>query len=112
MLSECTDSEELRQFIESDKDRKDHFLLQTKSIPYHKVPIANAAADIRNDVADRIYDIRCKIVHTKADSRDGNVELLLPFTPEAEQLSYDIELIRYVAQQVLINASAQFNVHD
>ena len=110
-LIECSDSEALRQFLEEDGERKDFFLTKTKSLPYHKIPLANPSVDLRNDVADRIYDIRCKIVHTKTDSRDGDVELLLPFSPEAEQLSIDIELVQYLAQQVLVAGSTPFNVH-
>ena len=73
----------------------------TTDLCYHKIPLANPNADLRADVADRIYDIRCKIVHTKNDSGIGDVELLLPFSREAEQLSHDIELVQYVAQETL-----------
>lgn len=110
-LAECTDSDSLRQFIEDDAERKEFFLTKSKSLPYHKIPLANPSADIRGDVADRIYDIRCKIVHTKSDARDGNVELLLPFSSEAEQLTYDIELAQHLARQVLVAGSSPFNVH-
>jgi hypothetical protein len=110
-LLECTDSEALRQFLEGDEERKEFFQTKSKSLPYHRLPLANPSADLRNEVAERIYDIRCKIVHTKTDGRDGAVELLLPFTPEAEQLSFDIELVQYLAQQVLISGSAPLNVH-
>lgn len=110
-LVECSDSDALRQFLESDAERKDFFLNKAKSSPYHKIPLANHSADLRSDAADRIYDIRCKIVHTKTDSRDGDVELLLPFSPEAEQLSFDIELVQHLAQLVLVAGSAPFNVH-
>ena len=110
-LVECSDSDALRQFMEADTERKDFFLNKAKSLPYHKIPLANPSVDLRNDVADRVYDIRCKIVHTKTDSRDGDVELLLPFTPEAEQLSFDIELVQYLAQLVLVAGSTPFNVH-
>ena len=110
-LVECSDSDALRQFVEADTERKDFFLNKAKSLPYHKIPLANPSVDLRNDVADRVYDIRCKIVHTKTDSRDGDVELLLPFTPEAEQLSFDIELVQYLAQLVLVAGSTPFNVH-
>lgn len=110
-LAECSDSDALRQFMEADSERKDFFLNKAKSLPYHKIPLANPSVDLRNDVADRVYDIRCKIVHTKTDSRDGDVELLLPFTPEAEQLSFDIELVQYLAQLILVAGSTPFNVH-
>jgi hypothetical protein len=38
-----------------------------------------------------LYALRCKIVHTKGQSSDGEVELFLPFSKEAELLFYDIE---------------------
>lgn len=63
-------------------------------------------ADLRNDVADRIYDIRCKIVHTKNDLREGEPELLLAFSAEAQRLDFDIELVQYVARSVLIAGSS------
>lgn len=111
-LMECSDSDALRIFMEEDDERKDFFLNKAKSLPYHKIPLASPTVDLRNDVADRIYDIRCKIVHTKSDSRDGNVELLLPFTKESEQLTFDIGLVQHLAQLVLVAGSRPFNVHD
>lgn len=105
-LNECIDPGELRSHLSSDKKRIQFFSSKTKGLTSHKIPLANQSADLRNDVADRIYDIRCKIVHTKNDARDGEVELLLPFSKEAEQLYYDIELLRYLAGQVLISASS------
>ena len=110
-LLECTDSDAIRTFLEEDEGRKEFFLTKSKSLPYQKIPLANASADLRGDVAERVYDIRCKIVHTKTDSRDGSVELLLPFTPEAEQLAFDIELVQYLAQRVLIASSTPLNVY-
>lgn len=110
-LAECVDPDLLRQYFEADSNRKDFFLTKAKSLPYHKIPLGSSSTDLRNDVADRVYDIRCKIVHTKSDSRDGSVELLLPYSQEAEQLSFDIDLIQYLAQRVLVAGSAPFNVY-
>lgn len=107
-LMECVDVAALRDFLEEDIERKDFYLTKARNLPYHKIPLANPSADLRNDVADRVYDIRCKIVHTKSDSKDGSVELLLPFSKEAEQLFFDIELVKYLAQRVLISGSTQF----
>lgn len=111
-LMECIEPDSLRQFLEDDIERNNFYCSKPKSSPYHKIPLHNPSVDLRPDVADRIYDIRCKIVHTKSDSRDGNVELLLPFSPEAEQLTYDVELAQYLAKQVLVAGSAPFNIHD
>jgi hypothetical protein len=111
-LNECVDPDPLRAFLETDLERKEFYSTsKSKSTPYHKISLANPSTDLRNDVADRIYDIRCKIVHTKIDSRDRDVELLLPFSKEAEQLSVDIDLVQYLAQRVLVSGSTPFNVH-
>ncbi len=110
-LMECVDLNVLRNFLEGDAERKDFFLTKAKTLPYHRIPIANPSADLRNDVADRVYDIRCKIVHTKTDLRESSFELLLPFSKEAEQLSFDIELVQYLAQLVLIAGGTPFHVH-
>jgi hypothetical protein len=105
-LMECIDPDSLREFLKSDPERLAFYSGKAKS--YHKIPLNNPSADLRGDVTDRIYDIRCRIVHTKNDARDGEIELLLPYSQEAEQLSFDVELVQYLAQQVLIAAGTPF----
>jgi hypothetical protein len=109
-LMECTDAEALRRFVAADAERLELLSSKAKGLAEHKLPVANPTADLRGDVAERIYEIRCKIVHTKTDSRNGELDLLLPFSKEAEQLSFDIELAQYVAQQVLISASTPYQL--
>lgn len=106
-IAECIEPEALRHFLAEYPDRKEYYS-KSKASPYHIIPLRNEAADLRPDVADRIYDIRCKIVHTKNDARDGDVELLLPFTAEADQLSFDIELVQFLARSVLMAGSLPF----
>ena len=50
--------------------------------------------------------IRCKVVHTKSGAKDGELELLLPFSKEAGMLQYDIDLLQFIARKVLIAASS------
>lgn len=107
-INECVTAEGLRQFITEDEGRSTFLSSKTKGLTEHKLPIANKDADLRNDVADRIYDIRCKIVHTKGDGSD--FELLLPFSREADQLHHDIDLLEYVTKQVLVAASTQISL--
>ena len=104
-LLECVDAEALRSFLESDTDRRDFFLAKGKPSPYQRLSLGNPSADLRTEVSDRIYEIRCRIVHTKSDAPGDIPALLLPFSQEADELVFDIELIRYVAQRVLIAAS-------
>ncbi|MFI1994878.1 hypothetical protein [Actinoplanes sp. NPDC020271] len=56
-----------------------------------------------HQIADRIYSLRCRIVHSKDSHAD--TEPLHPFGPEAKRLRHDLHLIRFVAQHVLIAAS-------
>ncbi|MBA2501263.1 MAG: hypothetical protein H0V27_00140 [Pyrinomonadaceae bacterium] len=109
-IQECLEADALRQFLESDTERKEFFISKAKALSAHKLPIANPSADLRNDVADRIYDLRCKIVHTKTGENEGDVDLLLPFSEEAELMDFDIELIQYVSRQVLVASSRELNI--
>jgi hypothetical protein len=104
-LNECINPEQLRIFLTQDQVMSE-FFQKKKGLGAHKLPIANLTADLRNDVAERIYDIRCKIVHTKGDGAQSGTELLLPFSKEAAELYYDIDLLRFLAREVLITASS------
>ncbi|WP_095162621.1 hypothetical protein [Pseudomonas sp. Irchel 3F5] len=108
-IEECIDEEELRVFLSLDEDRK-NFLSSKSNLTSAKLSIAGDGSELRNEVARRIYELRCKIVHTKSDVRDNDVELLLPFSKEAELMHYDIELVQYVAQHVLIAGSRTLNL--
>jgi hypothetical protein len=103
-IDECIQPDDLRRFIREDSDRAAFFSAKTKAA-YQKININADDSDLCADVSRRIYEIRCKIVHTKSDFRDQDIELLLPFSKEADQLDFDIELVQYVAQQVLIAGS-------
>lgn len=103
-LDECVSADELRSFFSSDPERHSFFSTKSK-LGLQKLNLTNVDIELRAEVSRRIYDIRCRIVHTKSDPRDTEVELLLPFSKEADQLQLDIELIQFIAQQVLIEGS-------
>lgn len=54
-------------------------------------------------MSQRIYEIRCRIVHTKAGEHD--VDLLLPFSAEARILAFDLELLEFIVRTALIAGS-------
>ncbi len=56
-------------------------------------------------IAGRIYDIRCKIVHTKESGPGDDFGLLLPFSSEAENLGHDTALLQMIARSALISGS-------
>ena len=109
-ILECVDADDLRLFLTAETNRKDFFVSHYKPISDVKIPLAAKDADLRNEVADRIYAIRCRIVHTKVAPHEGQLELLLPFSKEADLLTHDIELVRYVARQALVAASAPLSL--
>jgi hypothetical protein len=58
--------------------------------------------DLLNQAAERIYAIRCRIVHAKADGGDRAAELLLPSSSEVQALTADIDVLQYLAQKVIV----------
>ncbi|QZO11377.1 hypothetical protein [Pseudoalteromonas piscicida] len=104
-LHECVEPSDLQAFVEENKSRFEFFSSKQKGITSCTLNFKNRNIDIISQVADRIYDIRCKVVHVKSEDGETELELLLPYTEEAENLSYDIELVQFLAQKVLICSS-------
>ena len=108
-IQACVSVDELREFLTVDDEAKEFFSAKSKRLGFHQISFADKNADLRDVIASRIYDIRCKIVHTKAEDGYSEVPMLLPYSEEAETLSYDIELTRFIAEKVLTaNSSAMF----
>jgi len=64
--------------------------------------------DIREQLAERIYDIRCRIVHTKEGDRRGRI---LPFTEEEKLLQmFDLHMVAGLADNVLIAHGRRLSV--
>ncbi len=99
-MTACVDPDALRGFF-TDEDQTEFFSKKT-DLSARTLPLGRADADLREAVADRIYDIRCKIVHTKESE---GADLLLPFSKEASLLAWDIALMQFVARSVLIASS-------
>lgn len=93
VINEILDKEEVEEFIKKDKQKKEHF---------KKDKVSNVKIDIEDDnlldnISNRIYKLRCKIVHKKE-----NQEYLTPYSKKIKNIYYDISLIRFVAQKALI----------
>lgn len=104
VIAECISAKDMRSFLIATDERSEHFSGKDAKRPFKKISIRNENADLRDEVAERIYDIRCRIVHTKDDKRD-DLPKLLPFSEDAEYLGHDVELIQYVASAVLAYSS-------
>jgi len=97
----CIDLSDLDDFFKEFEERKDFFddSKKGKSLVKQKISFNRNDHDIRIDIASRIYELRCRIVHTKEES---DVEILLPFSPDLTLIKYDIDLVEFVARKVLI----------
>jgi hypothetical protein len=103
-LKECVEATELRDFICASEEREQFFRDKRSPLTSVTFPLQDKAADLRDHAAARIYDLRCKIVHAKSSDQE-RVDLLLPNSPEAELIRYDVGLVRLAAERV-ITASA------
>ncbi len=105
-LQSCVDNDSLWDFFQDADERKDFFDVQSKikGLVKQKISFSNKDVDIRIDTANRIYELRCRIVHTKDEDE---LDLILPTSPEISLLKHDLELIEFVARKVLIAGGRQ-----
>ncbi|MFI2102906.1 hypothetical protein ACH436_06415 [Isoptericola sp. NPDC019693] len=105
----CIDGELLTNFISSSQEVRDHFCANKQHIPGLSKIQMGSDQDLRHQIADRIYALRCRIVHTKSDGGESRAEpeLLLPSSDEVQWLNPEIELAKLVAQRVIVARSAR-----
>jgi hypothetical protein len=97
----CVDGQSIRELVEA---YDDHFAKKIKGLADTTLRVAASDDDLVGRAVERIYEIRCKIVHTK-DGGGGSGDLLLPFSPEAERLWPDIDLVELLSRGVLTAAA-------
>ena len=101
LIRGCASEEKLRDFLSSG-EYSHHF---SKRGPISAVPAINLKAPdvLAYQVADRVYALRNRIVHAKDDPRYEEAKVLLPVGPEALHLRPDIELIRLLATEAIVD---------
>lgn len=108
-LDGCLTEDELVAFFNESPERMEHFSSKKQLIAgVEKLVFRDGAPSLRDQVADRVYGIRCRIVHAKQDGGVAQQKVLLPLGVEASALNLDIELLRYVAQKALISRATRF----
>lgn len=108
VLKRCVEPDRLTSFLDSGEERA-RFYASDDSFALSRIdlPIVGRQGgkrrDLRNRAAERLYEIRNRIVHAK----EGFDELgpLLPFDKEVKSLGHDTALIRFLAQETLAAAS-------
>jgi len=105
-----TAPEAIRDFLQSTDARSTFFSdRKNKNSPSTVALRAEMSDDdLLNSAAERIYEIRCRIVHSK-DSDSGRRQLL-PFSPEADRMEQDIALMESIARGALVASSQQLSI--
>lgn len=101
----CVDAAEIRRYLSEDEDREKFFMEKDPKLTEKTVSVGVSDTELLPQLADRIYDLRCKIVHTKEGGQGEGVKLLLPHSQEADRLKTDIDLLRLIARQAISAAS-------
>jgi hypothetical protein len=110
-VAACTDDETLASFLRSRPAAADALLDKKRITGVRQIDPRDANIGLGRQVAERIYDLRCRIVHSKEGFRTGTDVPLRPFGPESKRLRHDLSLIRFIAQHVLIATSTPTNWH-
>lgn len=101
-IRRCVDDATLSDFIKQDSGMEQFLTGKQELTGVKSINFNNRDQRITDQVADRLYQIRCRIVHSKEDGGPTGTQILLPFGEEARKLSMDIAVARFVAQKVLI----------
>jgi hypothetical protein len=108
-LKQCVDASALRDFLNETEERKQFYRSGYKKISDQRIVLSDETAMV-DQTAERIYDIRCKVVHMKNLEGAEGGDMILPFSEEADLLMDDVELIKFLARRVLIASSAPFTI--
>lgn len=106
-LTDCITAEAIRTFIRSDDQLSNHFLAAKAKIRGTVALRLDADdEDLIRQIAERVYRVRNRIVHTKAGAEEIGLELLLPASSESNELWPEVELVRWLAQSALVHGAA------
>ncbi len=102
LINDNVDSKDLFEYLKGDVHRR--YFSNPELLQSCKIDIEENNLNIVEEAAKRIYRIRCKIVHTKSDYLGSEGEPIFPFSPEAKELRLDTDLVKYVAQKILLSS--------
>lgn len=99
-LKEVFSPNDLREFLNNNR-YSEFFKNDFKKVHNAKLTIESDKAEIIDQVAERLYGIRCKIVHTKAGTVADELDLIVPYSEEEQYLGPDVELMSFVARRCI-----------
>lgn len=107
-VMECLDISLLRNWLTESQEREDHF--RSKNAKKLSEYVINSKLEddaLFEQVVQRFYNIRCRIVHTKGI--EGNLDVLHPQAKELAYIDHDIDLANFIAHRVMISSSKSLN---
>ncbi len=104
VIRRCISPQDLREFFNGDEATRKYYESEYKNVTPLKIPLQNENSDLISETAQRLYEIRCRIVHTK-DASDRDLPALLPYSRESAELYFDIALIEMIATAALVASS-------
>ena len=106
-VKECLIMSQLREWLIEIQERKDYFISpEAKQLSKYVINSEVEDEALLDQVVQRFYNIRCRIVHTKGTEND--LDVLHPQSKELAEIDHDIELAKFIAQRVLISSSQPF----
>lgn len=102
LLEDCVRSDQLLDFF-STSEWGAHFTRKGPIRGVENINVENRDKKLSDQVADRVYQIRNRIVHAKDDIRYDQARALLPQSAEAESLRPDLALMRLLASEVVLH---------
>ena len=107
-IQSCVNISLLRDFLNENQNMKDFFTGKEKTLNLEKLAINENDDGLRKSVVGRIYEVRCRIVHTKTEIDFEKPKSIYPFTEQENLLKHDLRLVHYIAKQILIASSSEF----
>jgi hypothetical protein len=107
-LAASIEDSELRNVINNTPNMAEFLQKKTNLSGVPPISLKNPDVKLVDQLARRSYAIRCRIVHSK-DSSSGHAEPLLPYSRETSQLAFDLKLIEFACQKVIIAGSESRN---
>ena len=102
-IDACVDVADVEEFLGEDEPRRDALLAKNRLQGVTPLAPKDRNNRLTHQVAARIYELRCRVVHAKEDGGEpGVAEVLLPFSAEADLIGPDVDLARFVAQKTII----------
>lgn len=103
-IKHCIDLSHIRSWLQEPQERDDHFRSKNaKRLSEYTINSKVEDEALLDQIVQRIYNIRCRIVHTKGI--DGNLDVLHPQAKELAFIEYDIELANFITHRVMISSS-------